>query len=190
MNDDTSTTTPETDGIFGIDDDGRAFIRFKRSLDHPIDVVWAAVSEPTHMTNWLAHRIEIDPTVGGAVAIWLGSVDDSVHTYRAVITEFSPPNLLELACDDGSTLRFELSGNADRTTLVFTDTRPIGARTQNSVVAGWHCILDQLPPALAGHQVDWVSRDANRDQDGHVAGIVELYWHYRNQTRLQTELLA
>jgi len=118
----TRTFPPDHDGTAILTPDGRAAIRFERSLRHPIDRVWAV-------------------------------------------------------------LRFELQPANSGTTLVFSDTRPVGSRAQNSVLAGWHLRMDQLPEHLDGCATDWLALDRDRDEHGHVAAIAEIYWHYRNQPR-------
>ena len=77
MTERTSTPIAPTDeGVVGTDDDGRAFIRFERHLPHPIDRVWAAISEPAEIVGWLYQRVEIEPQLGGQFPMWLGATDD------------------------------------------------------------------------------------------------------------------
>jgi uncharacterized protein YndB with AHSA1/START domain len=77
MTERTSTPiAPADEGVVGTDDDGRAFIRFERHLRHPIDHVWAAISEPAEIVGWLYQRVEIEPQLGGQFPMWLGATDD------------------------------------------------------------------------------------------------------------------
>ena len=43
---------------------GRATITFMRQLSHPIEVVWAAITDPEIVQTWLA-SFAIDARVGG-----------------------------------------------------------------------------------------------------------------------------
>lgn len=172
----------EHDGTTEINRAGQAVIRFERELKHSVERVWAAITNPTEIVGWLAHRVEIDPRVGGEYVLWLGDSQSPDPKCPGTISEFSPPWLLVAALDDGSVLRFELQQSKTGTTLVFTDTRPAGRRAQNSVLAGWHLRMDLLPEHLAGTPAGWRALDRDRGPSGAVAAIEEIYWHYRNQT--------
>jgi len=55
--------------------DGRHVLRYERRLAHPIDRVWAAVTEPGELRGWLADA-EIDLVAGGQVRLrWLNTDD-------------------------------------------------------------------------------------------------------------------
>ena len=174
---------PEHEGVIGVREDGRAFIRFERRLAHPVDRVWGAITDPAEMAEWLACRVEFDARTGGRLALWLGGAD-APHVAQYVVTAFEPPHVLEAsgAGEDG-VLRWELRSEGTGCVLTFTDTRPTGERARNSVLAGWHVLMDQLPEALAGRPTDWRALEATRTEHGHLARIEEIYWHYRNQVR-------
>ena len=174
---------PADEGVIGQHDDGRAFIRFERHLNHPVERVWASLTEPDQITQWLCHRVEVEPKVGGRFAMWLGAIDEEKPEAGGRITVFQPPHVLESAEEDGSTLRWELRPKGAGCLLIFTDTRPLDERASNSVRAGWHLRMELLPQALDGHPTDWVAVDATRSEHGIVARIEEIYWHYRNRPR-------
>ena len=178
-----SPITPADEGVIGEHNDGRAFIRFERHLDHPVERVWASLTEPDQIIQWLCHRVEIEPKVGGHFTLGLGATDGEEPEETGQITIFEPPHLLESAEDDGSTLRWELRPQGTGCLLTFTDTRPLGERASNSVRAGWHLRMEQLPEALNGRPTDWVALDATRTEHDAIARIEEIYWHYRNQPR-------
>lgn len=180
---DSPAIAPEHDSAIGTREDGRAFIRFERRLSHPIDRVWAALVEPDQIIEWLCHRVEIEPRVGGQYTMWLGEVGGEKPEEVGQITVFEPPQVLEADGADGGTLRWELRSDGAGCVLTFTDVRPPGERASNSVRAGWHIRMDQLPEALDGRSMDWVGLDATRSEHGVVARIEEIYWHYRNQAR-------
>ena len=180
---DSKSIAPADEGVVGTDDDGRAFIRFERHLRHPIDRVWVAISEPAEIVGWLCQKVEIEPKVGGQFTMWLGSADEQKPPEVGVITVFDPPHVLEAQFEDGSSLRCELRPAEAGCTLTFIDTRPPGERAGNSIRAGWHIRMEQLPSALDGQSTDWAALDATRSEHGIVARIEEIYWHYRNQPR-------
>ncbi len=174
---------PEDDGTTITSPDGRAVIRFERQLCHPAERVWSAVTVPAEMQAWLAFKARLEPHVGGELSLWLDDSRSDSSAFSGKVTVFDPPRCLEAEMDDGSRLRFDVSPTAEGCQLVFTDTRPVGERAANSVLAGWHLRMDLLDPALNGASADWLAIDNTRDENGFVAEIVELYWHYRNQPR-------
>lgn len=131
-------------------------IRFERHLNHPIDKVWAALTEPDQFHQWLAAPGEIDLRVGGRVHLTLsGMVVDST------ITALDPPRLLEFGWHDrshpGGPVRWELSSEHGGTRLVFTETFPKAmvegadqAEWAPPALAGWHLMLDRLHATLDG----------------------------------------
>ena len=104
--------------------DDRHVIRFERRLDHAVERVWRAITEPGELSNWFPPEEPI------------------------TVTESDPPRLLE-GTWFGDKLRFELTPDGDGCTLVFTHTfadRDTAART----AAGWDRCLARLEGLLAG----------------------------------------
>lgn len=176
---------PADEGVIGTHDDGRAFIRFERHLPHPVERVWAALTERERIEEWLTHHAEIEPVLGGRIAINLGKDsaegDDTVQT--GTITEFDPPRVLESDNGEDGVLRWELRPDGDGCALTFTFTFRPGERARNSVIAGWQSLLEFLPDALDGNPADWDAREATRTANGFIARNEEIYWHYRNKPR-------
>jgi len=119
--------------------DGRPALRFERLLDHRIERVWRAITEPDELEAWFVARPEWTPEVG--------------ETFNAMeqdgeITDVEPPKLL--AWTWGSELfRFELSPDGDGCRLVFThvfDDRKFGAQH----ASGWEVHFARLDALLAG----------------------------------------
>jgi hypothetical protein len=68
------TPDPPADGTFEKRDD-RYVLRFERRLRHPIERVWAALTEPGELVGWLAEA-EIELVEGGRVHLrWLNHLD-------------------------------------------------------------------------------------------------------------------
>jgi uncharacterized protein YndB with AHSA1/START domain len=55
------------DGVL-FESGGKYELRFRRRFDHPIERVWAALTEPERLTGWLADA-EIDLREGGTVVL-------------------------------------------------------------------------------------------------------------------------
>ena len=73
-----------------------AVIAFERRLRHPIEVVWAALTETDDVAAWLGPGT-LEPRAGGEIAIRTGP-DDQPSMQRAIsgrILACEPPRLLE-----------------------------------------------------------------------------------------------
>jgi uncharacterized protein YndB with AHSA1/START domain len=183
MTAETTPIAPGHEGVIGAHEDGRAFIRFERRLDHPVERVWAALTEADRLIEWLGHQAEIDPREGGRLAIWLGGPGDP-GSAEYTITVFDAPHVMEVeGGGEAGVLRWELRSLGKGCTLTFTHTLLPGERPENLVLAGWHVLLDQLPDALDGSPADWVALEATRTDSGFMARFEEIYGHYRNQPR-------
>lgn len=115
-------STATTDGTLETRDDVHV-LRFERRLAHPIDRVWAAITEPSGILRWLGEA-EIDLVEGGRVTIrWLNRFSaEQAERYgiegmeegheesvmNAAVARLDPPRLLELESDVFGQLRFEL----------------------------------------------------------------------------------
>jgi len=121
-----------------------AGVYFERILEHSVDRVWAALTEPRHLAHWLAPAI-IDGRKGGTITLQLtGGV------MGGKITECNENVLLEYAWYNGSTVRWELfSEGKNRTRLLFTH-QHVPDRQLVDAAKGWHYHLDLLALELEG----------------------------------------
>lgn len=142
-------------GSYGREDDSY-LLRFERPIPHPVDRVWAALTEPGLLREWLG-EVEIDLLAGGAVTItWLNTGDDpNTFTMSARITELDPPGLLEYAGEPHGVLRFEIRPDGEGSILTLTNTQPRRPEAPLKNLAGWHIHLLHLEEALDGISVDW-----------------------------------
>ena len=151
------------DGGLEVRADGKSVLRFERRLAHPIERVWAAVTDPDELIAWWGRaQVELEP--GGRFSMaWL-NVDDEGNRaeMEATITELDPPRLLELSGDIHGVLRFELAAEGDETVLTFTSILDLPGEYRTKVLAGWHFHLDALADALDGRATDLVSCPAGR----------------------------
>jgi uncharacterized protein YndB with AHSA1/START domain len=148
-------------------DDGRHQVRFERRLKHPIDRVWAAITEPVEIEAWLA-RAELDLREGGRVRLeWLNTGDDEVIA-RGTVTAIDPPRLLALDTDAHGALTWELRAQGDATDLTLTVVLAMPDEHVSMNMAGWHVHLDFLADWLdAGTRVDWPDWPRERWEEIH-----------------------
>jgi uncharacterized protein YndB with AHSA1/START domain len=166
--------------VFGMVEevDGKYVLRFERTLDHPIDRVWAALTEPDELEKWLAKAEQLELEDGGQIVLrWQNVITpEQVAEYdikgledperprvmHGTITQIDPPRLIEYDSDLHGVLRWELRQDGDGCVLSFTDTVELPDEMRSQVLAGWHSHLDGLEAALAGHPIavkDWSIED-------------------------------
>jgi uncharacterized protein YndB with AHSA1/START domain len=140
--------------------DGRHRLVFERRLNHPVERVWAALTEPGEIEAWLA-RAELEPREGGRVHLeWLNT-DEEGKRYEGAdatgtVAAIDPPRLLELDTDVHGRLRWELRADGDRTDLTFTVEIAMPDEHVASNQAGWHTHLEFLAQWLDdGTRIDW-----------------------------------
>jgi uncharacterized protein YndB with AHSA1/START domain len=124
-------------------------LRFERQLPHPVEKVWAALTNPAQRAQWLAPG-EIELTLGGQVSL---AFTDGDGVIDGRVTAIAPPRLLEFTWTDQDNdfgfVRWELIANDGDTRLVLTHTVPESAREFGlPMLAGWHSLLDRLAALL------------------------------------------
>jgi uncharacterized protein YndB with AHSA1/START domain len=141
-------------------DGDRRVLRFERRLEHPVERVWEAITEPDQMIGWWA-AAELDLRVGGrAVLRWQKSdAEGNQAVMEAEVTELEPPRLFELSGDPHGVLRFELEPDGDACLLTFTAIVEAPDEVLPKALAGWHVHLDHLEGVLDGERVDWEQWD-------------------------------
>ncbi|AOT05634.1 hypothetical protein ASPU41_15865 [Arthrobacter sp. U41] len=122
--------------------EGRPALRFERSLTHPVDRVWRAVSVPAELGSWFPAVVEWTPAVGE-------TFDASGATLE--VTEVDPPRRLAWIYA-GQPQSFELVAEAGGCRLIFThvlDDHVLAAQT----ATGWEIYLSRLDPHLGGEHL-------------------------------------
>jgi uncharacterized protein YndB with AHSA1/START domain len=137
-------------------------LRYERRLAHPVERVWAALTDPDQLVRWWGEVSAPDLRPGEPYAItWLNeSPDGDRLTMHATITEIREHRLLEVRGEPHGTLRFELRADGDATVLVLQCTSPVPPEHRSSVRAGWHMHLDALATALDGGATDLAHPEA------------------------------
>lgn len=125
--------------------DGRPAVRFQRSYNHPVERLWAAITDPDELPHWFPSKVAMKPEVGGAIE-FTGDGPPSSGTILA----YEPPTQLAYSWGENE-LRFEIEPEGEhgcRLTLI--DVLPaqnIAARN----AAGWSVCLAELDKHVAGY---------------------------------------
>jgi uncharacterized protein YndB with AHSA1/START domain len=136
--------------------DGRYELRFERSLDHPVDRVWAAITEPSGLAAWFPFDVVGERETGADLRFEFreGEGDD----FSGRMVEFSPPSAMELSWEDDETLRLEVSPSGSGCVLTLINRfDELGKAARDA--AGWHACLDLLECYLAGETPSWDSSE-------------------------------
>ena len=139
-----------TDGVLETKD-GQQVLRFERRLNHPVERVWVALTEPDELIGWLA-AAEVDLDAGRIVLHWQ---NEGGPTMDCKITQLSAPTLLEYEGEPHGRLRWELRPDGDGTLLTFTAAGSYPDDQVALALAGWHWHLGALAECLSGARVDW-----------------------------------
>jgi uncharacterized protein YndB with AHSA1/START domain len=139
-------------------ENGAHTLRFERVLAFAPEEVWAALTEPDRLREWLAEAVVV-PGEGGSIVLDFG--EGGRESGRISIWE--PPRLLayewNFVGESPSHVRFELAALDDRraTRLTLEHTLLTGD-VASGYGAGWHAHLDGLEGHLAGDVPDWSER--------------------------------
>jgi uncharacterized protein YndB with AHSA1/START domain len=127
-------------------DDGRFQLRFTRTLAHPQDAVWRAITEPEQLANWFPTTIEGERAAGAPLRFSFPAGE--APAFEGEMLAFEPPSLMELRWGP-DVVRLELRPTATGTELTLLDTLDERGKAARDG-AGWHACLDSLEAALSG----------------------------------------
>lgn len=140
-------------------------VAFERVIPRPIEKVWATISEPARLKNWLGD-VEVDLKLGGKFII---RFRDATVVMTGVITTLEPERVLEYSWLENygmpqSLVRWELKPEGSGTRLRLTHTVPAEAVKKDVVefLGGWHQFLDVLPEAVDGKFVPYGYEDEKK----------------------------
>jgi uncharacterized protein YndB with AHSA1/START domain len=123
-------------------------LRYVRHYSRPIETVWAALTDPTRLADWLG-AARVEPRVGGRFELFI----ERPRPMTGRILTWQPPTLLEFSWDTGdapeTVVRFELSSEGDGTRLILMH-NGIGFDWIGLVLPGWHTHLERLASLLSG----------------------------------------
>ncbi len=144
-------------------DDGRWQLRFTRTLSHPLDRVWRAITEPEHLAHWFPTTIEGERTAGAPLRFSFPG--GQAPPFTGEMIAYEPPSLMELRWGS-DIVRLELRAIAEGTELTLLDTLDEHGKAARDG-AGWHTCLDRLVAALAGEAHPRDAMDAWREVHTH-----------------------
>lgn len=149
--------------------DGRVTFRYQRLLNHPIERVWRAITDPAELSSWLGVKAELDLRVGGRYVLVHRSPDGSTEQrVEDKVVRLEPPRLFEhtfwLELNPSALVTWELTPVEAGTRLDLThaldlaDIKAAGQVAGGADIvtimsrngAGWHRILDLLGADLDG----------------------------------------
>ena len=127
--------------------DGRHQLQFQRRLHHPVETVWAAITEPERLSQWFPARVELELRAGAPVRY---SMDPHLPDQDGTVLDVDPPRLLVLTWG-GAVLRFELVADGDECDLLFSHTFDDLAGAA-SFASGWDACLAGLADVVDGRE--------------------------------------
>jgi uncharacterized protein YndB with AHSA1/START domain len=140
-------------------DDGWTLV-FVRDLHHPIEKVWAALTEPGQLDEWAPYTASRDlGTVGEATLTMIDG--DTAEDLHATVTRAEPPRLLEYSWG-ADQLRWELAATGSGTRLTLQHTLK-DRDWVPKVAAGWHLCLVVAEHLLDGDPIGPIRGNEARD---------------------------
>ena len=162
------TGIAEALGLVRQTDDGFE-LTFERRFDRPLEKVWAALTVPERIADWLAEA-QVELWVGGAFRLIFPAQN---YAMEGRIVELDPPRLIAWTWPHekhpDSVVRWELFPDADGCRLVLTQTR-LQRPELPDVAAGWHTHLECLPGGVDGAATPWTA-EREREIRGMYAGL-------------------
>src|ERR1700730_8748295 len=90
--------------------DERPVLRFERSLPHPVEAAWRAVTEPDELAYWFPNAVEVDLRPGGRLNFTFPG--DEYPPLSGEVIKLDPPRRFVFMWG-GDQLSFELEPGAD-----------------------------------------------------------------------------
>jgi uncharacterized protein YndB with AHSA1/START domain len=139
--------------------DGSWRLCFTRTLPHPRETVWQALTDPEHLTHWFPTTIEGERAAGAPLRF--AFPEDMAPAMDGEMLVVEEPTVLELRWGP-DVLRFELRAVAAGTELTLLDTLEAHGKAARDG-AGWHVCLEGLEAHLRGDRGDHSSPDRWRE---------------------------
>jgi uncharacterized protein YndB with AHSA1/START domain len=137
-----------TYGALAQRDDGRWQLRFTRTLSHPQEKVWRAITEPDHLAHWFPTTIEGERAAGARLTF--SFPEGRMPPMEGEMLAWEPPSLMEFVWGT-DIVRLELRPTGGGTVLTLLDTVDEHGKAARDA-AGWHVCLDSLTVHLGGGQ--------------------------------------
>jgi uncharacterized protein YndB with AHSA1/START domain len=149
------TMTDSRDGIGEVTVTQDALqVVFHRHYRKPIEKVWAAITTPERLADWLADA-DIEMRTGGKIRLnWANG-----HEMEGRVLVCEPPTAFAWTWDLGgreTSVRFDLKPDGDGCWLTLTHSGlSPKAGPGAGVRAGWHAHLEGLAAAIDGTKTPW-----------------------------------
>jgi uncharacterized protein YndB with AHSA1/START domain len=136
--------------------DGKPVVRFKRLLHAAVPEVWAWLTEPGKLIDWLGD-VDVELKPSGAYRIRFAMAD---MTMEGTITEVDPPRRLAMIWrepwfkNDDVILEYDLAPLGDGTLFTLTHTFPADYDPRE-YLGGWHEFMDAIEDAMGGKPFVW-----------------------------------
>jgi uncharacterized protein YndB with AHSA1/START domain len=144
-------------------DDGRWRLRFTRTLRHPPEKVWRAITEPEHLEHWFPTTIEGERATGSRLTFSFPGGE--APPFEGEMLAYEPSSVIEFQWGP-DVVRIELQPSDEGTVLTLLDTLEERGKAARDG-AGWHVCLDGLERHLAGDPAARDAMGAWRDVHGH-----------------------
>jgi uncharacterized protein YndB with AHSA1/START domain len=143
--------------------DGGFVVAFDRLIGRPAEKVWAALTDPKILANWLG-EVQVDLRVGGEFIIRFRQMS---VVMTGTITALELNRLIEYSWHEnygmpGSVVRWEISAADPGCRLKLTHSFPPEC-VLNEIVGfagGWHAFLDAIPTAVDGNFAPYADEKA------------------------------
>jgi uncharacterized protein YndB with AHSA1/START domain len=160
-----------SDGVLSRQGDG-AVLRFERLLEHPAGDVWAALTRPEQVSQWLAEGT-FNAVVGGTIELRFANPPGNVVT--GTVRRVEPFRALEYSWTSpgapDAIVKWQLIPAGDRCLLLLAHT--VAARWQEAgTLAAWHVHLTLLAAGLAGRPTWPFPESRWSELQEHYAGAI------------------
>jgi uncharacterized protein YndB with AHSA1/START domain len=139
--------------------DGRPALRVERRLDHSVERVWRAITEPAELARWFVAEAQWTPALGEEFP-------------GGEITELDRPRRFAWV-HGGQHFAYDLTADGDGCRLVFTHVFDPDAGPPWQHAAGWETYFDRLDAHLAGGYLS--EADAHAGIDARMAAYRESF---------------
>ena len=118
---------------------------FTRTLAHPPEKVWQAITDPEHLASWFPTTIEGERAAGATLRFSFPGGQSP--PFDGEMVAYEPPSVMEIRWGP-DTVRLELRPTKDGTELTLLDTLEERGKAARDG-AGWHTCLDALERSRA-----------------------------------------
>jgi uncharacterized protein YndB with AHSA1/START domain len=155
--------------------EGRSLLRFERTLRHPPERVWRALTEAGEMASWHPTPFDLDPAARTVSYRPEGDLPDMPD---GEVTEYDPPRVLAHRWGDDQ-LRWELTPHDDGCVLVLTHTFDDRFKAARDAT-GWHLCLEALAASLDGSTTPLAEQFAARTAEAETRHAEPPDWQELN----------